>query len=266
MSSFHSLAGRGQMHLSIHGRSHLFCQHGAESGTIAIVNHDTGSPLAHMVRRGLGHAAGHAGHEPRRTVLGVIWGNRRVRGKGIVTLGQGMLNVVASRQGLHAQNVVQMKAFVARNGGYNNNKKNKGQEGKRQRTSHRLHIMHKNEMEGAKKRQLFLIPIHPGLTRRHGGVVEGEDLVDWMYRYGRVDTSRPINDKSQRKKMKDTQNKLSINEKRYQFRGVEEAKHVERVPENTSDERGVKDCVLGSQFEGSRLLLESGAWNPIHSI
>jgi hypothetical protein len=84
---------------------------------------------------------------------------------------------------------------------------------------------------------------------------------------------RPINDKSQRKKMKETQNKLSIfNEKRYQFRGVSrrrsEARRIERVlvPENTSDDRGVKDCVLGSQFEGSRLLLESGAWNLIHSI
>lgn len=64
--------------------------------------------------------------------------------------------------------------------------------------------------------------------------------------------------------MKETE--LFINEKRYQFRGVEEAKNVERVPENTSDDRGVKDCVLGSRFEGSRLLLESGAWNPIHSI
>lgn len=198
--SFHSLAGRGQMHLSIHGRSHLFCQHGAESGTIAIVNHDIGSPLAHMVWGVLGHAAGHAGHEPRRTVLGVIWGNRRVRSKFVVTLGQGMLNVVASRQGLDAQNVVQMEAFVARNGGYNTNKKKKGEEAKCQRTSNRLYIMYKNEMEGAKKRQLNLIPIHLGLTRRHVGVVEGEDLVDWMYRYGKRIGRSMMNDESQKRK------------------------------------------------------------------
>lgn len=96
------------MFFGIDRRAHLFCQQGTELGTVPIIDGHTLSPLGNVMRGGLGHAACHAGHQPGRTVPVVITGNGLFRVEGIVTLGQGMLDVVATRQRLGTQNVVQM--------------------------------------------------------------------------------------------------------------------------------------------------------------
>ena len=65
----------------------------------------------------LGHATGHARHEPRGAVLAIV-GRNFLRGvERIIPLGKGVLEVVASAQGVDTQDVVEMETFVTRNGG-----------------------------------------------------------------------------------------------------------------------------------------------------
>jgi len=99
------------MRLRIDRRAHLLRQERTKPGTVRIIHTDIGTPLGNMMRRILGHATGHAGHEPGGTMLGLF---NVLRGrKGIVALGQGVLDVVASAESLDSENVVQVEALVA---------------------------------------------------------------------------------------------------------------------------------------------------------
>ena len=112
-----TLAGRWQMFLGLDRRSHLLRQEGTETRTIGIVNSDILSPVGNVVGTLFSHSAGHTGHEPRVAVLLFVFLWNGIACKRVICL-DGMLDVVASRQGFYAQNVIEVEAFVTRDGSY----------------------------------------------------------------------------------------------------------------------------------------------------
>jgi len=114
---FESLAGSRQVFFGILETSHFLNEQGSKLGTLGIVDVDLGAPVAHVKARLGSHAAGHAGHEPRVAVLGVLVGNFLRGMEAIVSLAQGMLEIVARAESLGTQNVVQVQALVTADGG-----------------------------------------------------------------------------------------------------------------------------------------------------
>lgn len=108
------------MFSSISGRSHLFRQQGSEAGTILLVDSDIGTPVGHVVGVVARHASRHSGHQPRIAVVRVIAANALTligRNEVVVTLGHGVFDIVTSAQRLDTKNVVEVEAFITRNGG-----------------------------------------------------------------------------------------------------------------------------------------------------
>ena len=97
--------------------SHLFHKQGSELGTVRIVHLDFGAPLGDVITRLGSHSAGHAGHEPRVAVLGIILVNLLAGVETVVPLAQGVLEIVARAESLGTQNVVQVQALVAADSG-----------------------------------------------------------------------------------------------------------------------------------------------------
>ena len=114
---FVSLAGSRQVFFGILETSHFLHEQGSKLGTLGIVDVDLGAPVAHVKSRLGSHAAGHAGHEPRVAVLGILVADFLRGMEAIVPLAQGVLEVVARAESLGTQNVVQVQALVAAYGG-----------------------------------------------------------------------------------------------------------------------------------------------------
>ena len=75
--------------------SHLLHEQGSELGAVRIVDRHVRAPLGDMVARLGSHATGHAGHEPRVAVLGVIFRDLFGGVEAIVSVAQSVLEVVA---------------------------------------------------------------------------------------------------------------------------------------------------------------------------
>lgn len=111
----HTLAGVWQMIVGIGRRSHLLGQKGSKTRAIGLIDSDILTPVGDMVTRLVGHSTSETRHQPgiAMATLVFVWDGSVV--EGIVML-DGMLQVVATSQGLDAQDIVQVEALVAGNG------------------------------------------------------------------------------------------------------------------------------------------------------
>lgn len=100
------------MFLGIGRRSHLFRQERTKTSTIRIIDSDILSPVGHVVGALLCHSTSHAGHKPRAAVPSFILGRDFILGGEGVVRFNGVFDIVASRQGLDSQDVIQVEAFV----------------------------------------------------------------------------------------------------------------------------------------------------------
>jgi hypothetical protein len=108
--------------LCLQWRAHAFGQESTKLGTFGFIDHDISSCLGSMILVVLGHAACHARHKPRVAVHGLVTLIRKcftfVRDSEKLVIGtrKSMPNGTASTQRLDTQNVIQMKAFITRDG------------------------------------------------------------------------------------------------------------------------------------------------------
>jgi hypothetical protein len=104
----------------LNGRTHLLGQESTELGTIRVIDRNIFTPLGDVMFGGLGHATSKSRHEPGRTVLFFVFGERLIRGshKVVIPRGKSVLDVVATRERFDTKNVVQMEALITRNGSY----------------------------------------------------------------------------------------------------------------------------------------------------
>ena len=110
------LASLRKVEIDLIHRVQLFREQGSESGALGLVNRGVLAPVAHVVLVVLSHAACHAGHEPRVTVMGLILSLKmRTRGTGKVVLQVVTGHVEATRWRLRAQDIVEDAALVFRN-------------------------------------------------------------------------------------------------------------------------------------------------------
>ena len=92
---FRSLAGCWQIFLGVFRTSHFLSEQGTELGTVGTAYLDFRTPLTDMVVRLCGHPARHFGHEPRITVVCVIFGDPLIGIEGIIAFAQSVFEIVA---------------------------------------------------------------------------------------------------------------------------------------------------------------------------
>lgn len=103
--------------------SHFLGEQGPKASTIGVVHRNILSPIGDVVRRVFGHSTSHTRHEPRVAVTAFVFSGNGILGSEAVIRLDGMLDIVAARQGFDSQNVVEVQAFVARDSSWRSKKR-----------------------------------------------------------------------------------------------------------------------------------------------